>query len=413
MEGLYLDDKNNSEDNKFKFYSKENKLLGMLAIPYFGVYSPNYTFFQPLEIIHSPKLDDKIISTLPYGMRNNISELQESHVEWEYFSICLDGSYVNKKWGRQNTKQNTKFLRINFVPHPYIFYNVTNLSPQNEHKTFIYSMLYSHSYPNYFYQESLEADGLRFNREKFIHEDNKKEIILHSIENSPALSPNNCSFLINTNATFFSFYNMTAITYRNKIVKFMVGQFNVINYSNLNLLSPLIKILNSNKQNFSDYLENVILAKFVIVENFSKVFYYFIHKLNKLNKSENKDQSKILIKEMFQIIFTQNFDYLDYTSNKENNFGEFYFVDLCIFLWNLFNQPSMSNFGENIFTSHNLEIDETYSYYFKYYSEILFKYFRHLMNSIEEFFSPYFILREDYNIKIEKIKEKYQNIKGK
>ncbi len=231
---------------KLKFtnhdFSKVNNLLGMFTVPYLGVYGQDYTFFTPIKIFQEENPSSNLINSFPDTLKKNITQFRKNYnVETDYFDITIDGSFILNKFYKTNISH---FLRVNTVLHPYIFYNIENVT-NREHKTLCFCALFRDGSfvernSNYI-SDTGENDCLRIDPNVIISESNKKEVILHdSGEGIPAISPNNMAFLMDLKNNFFSFYIMNVCTYGNQVTKLLISRIVVI----MNTEIPIFKILN-------------------------------------------------------------------------------------------------------------------------------------------------------------------------
>jgi hypothetical protein len=402
------------ENNSSIQYTKENTLLNMIAIPYIGIYSPNYTFMIPVNVLYSNSINETIFKTFPQNLQKHFLEFQE--VEMDYFLITLDGSYLYSKYAQINNQNG--YLRLNFVPHPYIFYDVKDIN--KDHVTNIYSCIYSLPQHLNYLKDSGEFDGLRINHDKIMSNDNKKEIILHkSSDNLPALSPNNCAFLVNINNCFFTFFNLTIVTYHNKVVKFMIAQYNVIMNHDIYLLSPslnLISSFNYNSENMEinrNFVINLFSSKENIKFMMTTVFYYISRKILNNNEIKDKQQFKEEIKNIFYLCFfkssthssNMNLNNLDdyedsmvlFDDESMRNISNYFYDELCYFLWCYLGRVNIPGFGENIIFASITNKN--------YLIEILSKFLRKKIYDIENFFNSYFVFFEEnvFNVKEKKV----------
>lgn len=267
----------NQITNKNYDYSKMNNMLGMLTMPYLGIYGQDYTFFSPIKCFYTKNPNNSLINSLPGKLQENIKNFRKNfNVETDYFDITLDGSFILYKFHRSNI---THHLRVNTVLHPYLFYNIDNLTINREHKTSCFCALFTDQSQvdlnsNYI-SDTREVDGLRINPEWIITDENNKTVILHdSGDGFPALSPNNMAFLIDLKNCFFSFYLMTVSTYGNKVTKLLISRFTLL----INTEIPILKNLNNvfNSMNNSNYLfekvkENIILNSKSEIKNINQI----------------------------------------------------------------------------------------------------------------------------------------------
>lgn len=421
-------------------YQKENSLLNMVAVPYFGVYSNNYTFCMPCNVLHSEQISNEIFSQFPENLQKHFIEFQKNYnVDLDYFLVTLDATFMCGKYAQSESG----FLRVNFVPHPYIFYDVSSLN--QDHKTNIFTAIFSEESSSNYLKETNEYDGLRINPAKLICDENKKEIILHrSGDNFPALSPNNCSILINTNKVFFTLYNMTLITYKNKIVKCMVAQYNFFLYNDIKLFSPILNTLNNFcNEALADVLVNLSGQSGVINWALNIIFAFFSNKMRiededygyvMKNSAGNLDSINVnlglmdniyhtenyrtyckdVIKNIFTFYFLKNIktfqssndfmqsiylqkseihlddDFVIVNDEDAKLLSEFYFNDVCYFIWSNLGCPKIPNFGKDVlFSTGSL-----------YTIEILQKYLKKSQFDIRNLLSSYIIfIKEVFKMK--------------
>ena len=407
----------NIDTEKFNLqFSRINSLLNMIAVPYLGVYSNSYTFMIPINVLKKTQIKKNSFECFPKNLKKHLTEFN-SDIEFDHFMITLDGSYLIS----QHT--NTEFLRMNFVPHPYIFHDINNL--EQDHHTYIFSCLYSEdSFHDSYIRETFESDGLRINPEIFLTDQNKQEIILHkSYDNTPAISPNNCSFLININKSYFTFYSLTTVTYMNKLVKFCIVQFNVFNNIDVLALSPLLEsFIDIHLENFGlvkSFLSNIYNS----IENFKYIFYVLFTNLStKANEKEKEFNRMLFLRNLFDSIFFRqkgeyddsiNFskrDVYDDKSNYNKNEGEydkeyeklfyFHFKSLCYFIWINMGKFNVSGLGEKILNSSDA----------LYFLEIVKTYMNYIYKELDFFFSSYVAFFtdaiENENLKYDEISQK-------
>jgi hypothetical protein len=315
-------------------YKKECELLNMSAVPTFGVYSPDYTFFVPVNILHTSHIDEHLCDTFPRPLQNSfLNFIQSYNVPTDYFLMCLDGSLVYSKYYYSNTDN----IRINAVLHPYIFENVKSLS--KDHQTVAFTSLYKNDYFDNII-DTYEDDGLRINPDSFVGDVNKKEVILHNTDdNTPALSPNNSAFLINLDDNLIRFYLVSAITYNKKIVRLMIAECTVVTNQECILTSPLLKTMNqfsgSQGEDFREVLNEIDL----IVKTYENAL-LFIN-----GYAIDSMKSKSSIKDSIVTLFRT---FTNSLNDNESRKGEFYYSHLCNYIWKGFNKPSIPNFGESV-----------------------------------------------------------------
>jgi len=236
-------------------YSNMNNMLGMLTMPYLGIYGQDYTFFSPIKCFYNKNPNIYLVNSFPEKLQENLRNFRKNfNVEIDYFDITLDGSFIFYKFHKTNI---THHLRVNTVLHPYLFYNIDNLTFNREHKTSCFCALFTDQNQvdlniNYI-SDTGEVDGLRINPDWILNDENNKTVILHdSGDGFPALSPNNMAFLMDLKNCFFSFYLMTVSTYGNKVIKLMISRFTLL----INSEIPLLKNLNNvfNLMNNSNYI---------------------------------------------------------------------------------------------------------------------------------------------------------------
>jgi hypothetical protein len=386
----------NIQTEKFNLqFSRINSLMNMIAVPYLGVYSNTYTFMIPINVLKKNQIAKNSLELFPENLKKHLADLK-SEIEFDHFMITLDGSYLISQHNK------TDFLRMNFVPHPYIFHDIKNL--EKDHHTYIFSCLYSEDpFHDSYLRETFESDGLRINPEVFMSDQNKKEIILHkSYDNSPAISPNNCSFLINVNKSFFTFYSLTAVTYMNKLVKFSVVQFNIFNHIDVLALSPLLEsFIGLHLENFGlirSFLSNIYNS----IENFKYVFYALYTNLSRQAIVKEKEFNSLsFLRNLFNsiyfrkkceyddsIYFRTRGDYND-TSNYMLNEGVdikeyekifyFHYNSLCYFIWFNMGKCNISELGEKILNSSDPS----------YFVEIVKIYMNYIFKGLDFFFSTY------------------------
>lgn len=368
-------------------YQNECELLKMIAVPYFGVYSFNYTFFIPIQVVHTKILTDEIYNNYPQALQTSLHNfVNKFNTEIDYFLVTLDGSFLYSKYSHL-FKENNMF-RINLVPHPYIFYDIKQLG--KDHKTVSFNCLYTtEDFNSGYLREADEYENLKINPENIIDDMNKKEIILHKSEdNCPAISPNNCSFLLNMKNNFFSLYVATAVTYGNKIVKLMIGQYNFILNNEFILFKPLFdNFTNFNEENISDFILNLYISK----SNFSNAIYRLFYVLSK--KIKNLETLKKSLIEMFDIFYSKTNG--EFLVNSELDFGEFYYGDFLTNIWKWFNTPRIPLFSEEILCS-----DMQFSL------SLTQKFIKKIINLYDNFLKSYFIFIKEYNNNYYKIDEK-------
>lgn len=394
-------------------YKKENVLLNMIAIPYFGVYSPNYTFMVPVNVQHGDKITQSQFDRFPSPLQGTLSEFNKQYnVPIDFFLITFDGSFLYSKYIDSHMND---LLRLNVVHHPYIFYDVKNLD--RDHSTFVFTSLFKA--PKDYILETQEFDGMRINPnpQNFITDDNKKEIILHkSNDNFPAISPNNCAFLISLHNHIFTVYLTTAVVYKNKIVKLMIAQCNIIMNNECLILSPFLETF----YNFTDFqqteevIKNFLVQLITNKDNYLSVikllFGYF---LSESEEKLNKDTKNCIIK-IFKILYKKNANIMNNINAPLNNNSDdfslflkeesailydspdtdFYYNNICYFIWYCYGCPQIPNFGENILLFN-------YNDNGMFQKEIILKYIRYMSNTVESFvFSYLYFIKENSKLKI-------------
>jgi hypothetical protein len=460
----------NTKKKQTYTYSKENSLLKMIAIPSFGVYSPNYSFYIPFNILYHEKITQNIFNSFPDLMRQHVNDLHNKFkVKFDYFVISLDGGFIHSKY-KHNTHEG--FLRVNYVAHPYIFYDISNLS--KDHNSYMLSALYTNLGDSDSYiKEINEESGLKINPEIFLHDMNKKEIILHkSNDNFPALSPNNCAILVNLNLSFFSFYNITAVFYDNKIVKFCVTQFNIFNRNDFLLINPLINSLNKsaiiNNENVKKVLFDLVYNKHMVIFILNTLFGYICTKIQNL---ENEKEILEMIKNILNLTHIKakfennkinygnlniqdilgNYEMIDELRSagiilEEENLYEFesigginsiigdkninmldhYYNEFCNFVSDFLGRIKIKNFTEKIlFSKNNYKKEElkdsknTGGENFnlqirnKFIIQVILKFLRHKINSLDKIIQSYFIIINEIDSTVQyKVEDFYSDVES-
>lgn len=364
-------------------YTRENTLLNMVAVPYFGVYSENYTFYHPIKTFFTEKVTQEMYDSFPEIMRRNISQILNNHnIPLEYLHVTIDGSAVSSKY--TNNTQNG-FLRLNFIPHPYIFSDVTNLN--KNHETNIFSGIFTNQANQNYIQETNEFDGLRLNPMELINDINKKEIILHSTqEGFPAISPNNCAILVNINSCFFSLYNMTLVTLKNKIVKMVITQFYFINTTNFTLIDSYILNTGNNSKEISELSFNIEMIRNIIETTSNS----FLNKNFDKNVIKNMFNCILNMEELQQSYLVEEYYFIESSNDKSI---DFYYEDLCKFIWQFFGCPNIDNFGEEI-----LYLNQSDSNYRLFSIEIVKKYLRSFISIFDDYLNSQFLLFKSLNL---------------
>ena len=374
---------NNNNSQEINTYSDQCNLLNMISIPSFGIYSNDYAFLEQILILKK----NSIPNNIPLKVKEQINYLNNKYPELkpEFFHITLSSSILFT-FSPENINP-TSFTALNFISHPYIFYNCE--LNNKEHKSDIYCAAYIDDNQE---NDAIKEEGgnthLRVNPNCNIDDDQlKREVYIHlSGDGYPSLSPNNCHLLINLNSQIINFYVITCGTYYGKIVKCFIGNYIIIpNVNNSTLFNELYKhlLLEKNK-------ENLIMDLFLFRNKYNDflkyILYYYINEI--IKNAKNIDNIKNYIIKAFNIIFDLNIQ-----DNKEenlkviNNISNYYYNNIISYINNLYNNSNKisSNFGEEILENN-----------FKnnYIEELLIKYIHYNLNRVNNIIlnMSYFIL---------------------
>ena len=351
-------------------YNEQCKLLNMISIPSFGIYSDDYAFLEQILILKK----NKPPNNLPSKVKSQINYLNSKYPELtpEYFHITLSSSIL---FNFSPEKLNSlSYTALNFISHPYIFYNC---QLNREHKSDIYCAAYIDEHE---IDTIKQADGdthLRVNPECNIDDGQlKREVYIHlSGDGYPSLSPNNCQLLVNLNSQFINFYVITCGTYGGKIVKCFVGNYLIIpNISNSILFSDINKslLLQKNKENL---INDLLLFRNKYNDIVNYILYYYLNEI--ILNAKNIEQIKKYITKSFSIIF----ELIDLGSevNKKQleNISNYYYNNITNYINNLYpNSWKISpNFGEKVLEN---------SLKNNYIEEILLKYTKYNINRIND-----------------------------
>jgi hypothetical protein len=382
----------------------------MKAIPYFGIYSPNYTFFIPIHVLHSQSISETLFNTFPYQLKTHLMEFNEKYkVPLDYFLITFDGTFL---WSKYHQFFKDQDLRVNTVLHPYIFNDLRELN--RDHTTIAYSCIYTNDTLHGSYlKETEEMEAMKINPEKLLNDYNKKEIILHrSEDNYPAISPNNCSFIFNINNTFSTFFLICIVTYKNTIVKMCICQCNFFMNNEIQILSPIVRCLTSG--NFL-YNDPVLVKKFLITllvnyEIFNHItqtnFSYICSYLVKEHIAQSQpDELLKIIKRIFDFTFLKKVNLIDgvdegftiideYEGSSLSYISKYYLNNLCFFIWFSLGGARIKNIGELILFSSG-----------DFLPDILFKYLRKVRLNLEIIINSYVTFFRSYKSNMFKLDE--------
>lgn len=359
-------------------YREKCHILRMLSVPTLGIYSDFYSFMNIILVLHQKSMPIH----LPPQLKTSLIELANNHKNMtvDFFHITLDGSTFY--WDNNERITNNKYLRVNIIPHPYVFYNV-DLSKEHRTKVYLSAFCDLPSFDSV--KDSNENDGVRLNP-KCRLDDNmlNREIILHSSKDGiPAISPNNCAILVNLNNQLINFFLVTLVTYQNQIVKCSVTEFVIFpTLCRSKLFKELSAIISS-------YDKEEILGKiYNTYFSFIGLFIYFSS--DTFIKAINGKTSEIFenfIKKMFKLIFDfsktaiHGIELTDYIKDSQN-MGNFYYSMFLSFLNILFEdyECKINNFGQDLVVylldnnpSSVLEILEKFKNFFLERVQIIFK----------------------------------------
>lgn len=334
----------NKLDDKIPRFTDQCKILDMISVPTFGIYSNDYLLTEQLLILKQSSMPLE----LPGNLKNKINYIKNKYQELEinYFHITLNPNTFRTLSNEEDIKN---FTRFNLLSHPYIFYNC---GLNKEHKSEIYCAAFTDNGldKNDVIKETNENDNLKINPSCEMDDWYlKREVILHlSDDNHPSLSPNNCSIYINLNSQIFNFYIIVLGTYCNKIVKCFVGNFVILpnsnNFLKFGKLNHDFLNLNTTKDII---LKDLYLFKFKFYESLVYVMSYFVDKIK-----NDKEQIKKYLLEAFRVIFhyeSRNKDENNYLYKKEINLmTEYYYENLLNYIKYFFPDCNdIKNFAEN------------------------------------------------------------------
>ena len=146
------------KNEKLLMYSKECTLLGMLSIPYIGVYSYSYKFINHKISFHLPQnpiSKKEIRETFPQRLVNTLEDLSKKNIPIEYLLSTYDGTFFYEEFVKSHSNQ---MLRINIVCHPYIFYDLKNL--KRDHNTYAYICIFKNHFNDPIYETNEDVKDL-------------------------------------------------------------------------------------------------------------------------------------------------------------------------------------------------------------------------------------------------------------
>lgn len=359
-------------------YKGKCDILQMLSVPTLGIYSEYYSFMNTILALHQKSIPTNFPSQLQNSLKNLIDEHKD--ITLDFFHITLDGSII---YSENNERiKNNKYVRVNIIPHPYVFYNV-NLS--KEHRTRVYLSVFCDSRSFDSVKDSNENDGVKINPQCRL-DDNmlNREILLHSSQYEiPAISPNNCSILLNLNNQMINFFLVTLVTYKNEIVKCSVTEFVIFPTIYRSKLFMELSTIISSMEN-----EEILKKIYYTYFSFIDLFIYFSSDIFiKAIGSEKKELFENLIKKMFKLVFDfskiviQDNELNDYIKDSQN-MGNFYYSIFLYFLNILYEDTEckIKNFGQDLLSYllaksplYVLEILEKFKNFFLENMQLIFK----------------------------------------
>ena len=336
------------ENSIFKEYCPT---LDLYAMPTFGIYqSDEYQIMNVLSAFHS----SEIPKHLPLFLQKKLEAIEQSYnvKNFSFFHVTYDANEI--VCNNKNDWNENKFLRLNVICHPYIFYNC-NLN--QEHHSVVYISGFTEDNSFHSIKDSMENDGVRVDLHKWDSEISlndkrfQREVILHSTEHGgPALSPNNCGILINFNNQLIHFYIVVlgiGLGSCDEIVKCCVEEVIIIpNGQQCKLLNTLYKTVNEYK-NIQD-IQNVI--KPYINEITASYFNsYNTIIVNNINSITTFSECKELIILMFKEIYKFNKEQTSETNEFISSISQFYFESFRFFIHDMFKDSllNLKNFYED------------------------------------------------------------------
>lgn len=209
---------NNQPEKKISLYSNECLLLNMTAVPYIGIYDFNYHLMLPQSILYKNTFESNF-NFFPQNLQKNLLSLKNLKIPFEFIMTNIDGSPIYSKFQDTHSKH---LIRLNLVLHPYIFYNLTELT--KDHKTHVNVSAYRKSPLDQFYPVQ-EDDKLPFDAENILDFSCLREVILHaSDDGNLALSPNNIAFLTSLHNSVSTLYVVCVVNYKDKPCKVLINQ---------------------------------------------------------------------------------------------------------------------------------------------------------------------------------------------
>lgn len=374
-------------------YNLECDLLNLPAIPNFGIYKSDYCLMEPLFILKKTKIPNNLPPMVLKQIKFLVNEY--NNISPEFFHITLNATPVYNLLSERKIK--TNFGRVNFASHPYLYYgkNIKNISQFD-----IYTAVYTEKDELDTIKDSKENDGLRINPNVNItHGGLKREVIIHSSQdNLPALSPNNCSILINFNSQVINFYVILLGVRKNTITKCFVGNYIILpNGSNSNLLSDFCQNFLDLDNNFEKLTNQLFLTQMAYNDSFLSVINYYINEM--ITKGKNIESIKEFLKKGFKIIFDFNSEENDNNSYEIdlNNLSKYYFDNLLHFINFIFpSSQNIENFSED-FLVNNLKN--------QYIIEIVQKYIDFHLSRINRIINSYIDYFSIENLNLSKIKQ--------
>ena len=393
---------NDEEDDKeIETYSNKCELLKMITVPTFGKYSEDYSFLEQILILKSPSK----FENMPEIMQKKLDNLKQKYpkVEPEYFHITL-GNVLIRPSNIDELKDS--FEVLNLLAHPYIFYDC---SLNKEHRSEIYCAAFTDENEIGTIKQREGADTLRLNPDCNLDDNQlKRDIILHmSHDGYAALSPNNCSMLINFNAQIINFYVIVCGTYGGQIVKCFVGNYVIIpNAQNSVMFGDLYDIIMKDKKKYN------VAQELIILKNKFKEYMNYIYNfgLNEISKLDNIENVKFCILKAFSFIFDFSSSEDDENSKKVhekelNNMEAFYYYNFLNYIGTLYEFSSKvdPNFNEKLVIS---------SIKNKYIEELLIKYREYNLQRFNNIISNYgfclYANKEDFDDLQDKVNIKYE-----
>ena len=371
------------ENSIFKEYCPT---LGLYAMPTFGIYqSDEYQIMKVFSAFHS----SEIPKHLPLFLQQKLKAIEQSHnvKDFSFLHVTYDANEIVCNNKNEDWNEN-KFLRLNVICHPFIFYNC-NLNQEHHSVAYVSGFTEDNSFHSV--KDSMENDGVRVDLHKWDSEISlsdqrfKREVILHSTEHGgPALSPNNCGILINFNNQLIHFYIVVlgiGLGSCDEIVKCCVEEVIIIpNGQQCEILNTLYKTVNE-YTNIED-IQNVI-NPYIDEITTSYLNSYNMTIINNINSVTTFSGYKELIITMFKEIYKFNKEQSYNTNDFISFISQFYFESFRVFVHEMFNDSllSLKNFYEDFINYLIQENDLQF---------LVEKYIQFHINSIETILNGYY-----------------------